>query len=126
MRYLSNVTTLEYDTSKCSGCGRCAEVCPHRIFQVEPRMKSDENISVHGKSGRNPPQSDDNDFSSQTWREEKKAVMTDKDLCMECGACKRNCPSGAIKVQAGVGCAAAVINAYTSKKGKGSAAPCCG
>jgi hypothetical protein len=28
---------------------------------------------------------------------------------MECGACMRNCASGAIKVRPGVGCAAAII-----------------
>ncbi len=32
MRYLAGVTTLEYDVSRCSGCGRCAEVCPHGVF----------------------------------------------------------------------------------------------
>jgi ferredoxin len=41
---------------------------------------------------------------------EKRAVITDRDACMECGACAVNCPTGAISVQAGVGCAAAVIN----------------
>jgi NAD-dependent dihydropyrimidine dehydrogenase PreA subunit len=40
---------------------------------------------------------------------EKKAAVTDRDLCMECGACARNCRSGAIGVNAGVGCAAALI-----------------
>jgi NAD-dependent dihydropyrimidine dehydrogenase PreA subunit len=30
--------------------------------------------------------------------------------CMECGACQRNCRPGAISVQSGVGCAAAMIN----------------
>ncbi len=40
----------------------------------------------------------------------RKAYVTDKDLCMECGACERNCAFGAISVKAGVGCAAAVIN----------------
>jgi len=29
---------------------------------------------------------------------------------MECGACARNCEFGALSVNAGVGCAAAVIN----------------
>jgi hypothetical protein len=29
---------------------------------------------------------------------------------MECGACARNCDFGAITVNAGVGCAAAIIN----------------
>lgn len=40
----------------------------------------------------------------------KRAEITDKDLCMECGACAMNCAYGAIKVDAGTGCAAAVIN----------------
>jgi len=35
--------------------------------------------------------------------------MADRDACMECGACARNCPTGALSVKAGVGCAAAII-----------------
>lgn len=38
-----------------------------------------------------------------------KARVVDRDLCMECGACAKNCPAQAVTVQAGVGCAAAVI-----------------
>jgi len=45
-----------------------------------------------------------------------------RDACMECGACSRNCPFDAIAVQAGVGCAAAVINAML---GRTDAACCC-
>ncbi|HHW31097.1 MAG TPA: 4Fe-4S binding protein [Clostridiaceae bacterium] len=40
---------------------------------------------------------------------EKKAKIEDKDRCMECGACAKNCPTNAITVDAGVGCAFAVI-----------------
>ncbi len=40
----------------------------------------------------------------------KKARIQDRGACMECGACAKNCRFGAIKVKAGVGCAAAVIN----------------
>lgn len=40
----------------------------------------------------------------------KKASINDKDLCMECGACMINCAFGAISVNAGVGCASAIIN----------------
>jgi NAD-dependent dihydropyrimidine dehydrogenase PreA subunit len=50
------------------------------------------------------------------------AQITDRDACMECGACARNCPSGAVNVQAGVGCAAAVINAAMGRK---NSACCC-
>jgi NAD-dependent dihydropyrimidine dehydrogenase PreA subunit len=35
--------------------------------------------------------------------------IVDRSACMECGACARNCASGAITVKAGVGCAAAII-----------------
>ncbi|MFH0825412.1 MAG: mercury methylation ferredoxin HgcB [Pseudomonadota bacterium] len=44
-----------------------------------------------------------------------------RDACMECGACAMNCPASAITVQAGVGCAAAVINSVLGRK----AAACC-
>ena len=74
-RYLKNVVTLSLDGKKCTGCGRCEEVCPHRVFEL-----------VKGK-----------------------AQIGERDLCIECGACALNCPSSAISVQAGVGCAAAII-----------------
>ena len=35
MRYLANVSTLEYTSDKCRGCGRCVEVCPHGVFTLE-------------------------------------------------------------------------------------------
>lgn len=38
-----------------------------------------------------------------------KAVISDKDICMECGACALNCPTDAVTVDAGVGCASAII-----------------
>lgn len=41
--------------------------------------------------------------------EQKRAVIVDRDACMECGACANNCEPGAIVVRKGVGCAAAVI-----------------
>ena len=50
-----------------------------------------------------------------------KAHIGDKDACMECGACSRNCPEEAIYVQAGVGCAQAVINSALGR----SDSDCC-
>ena len=50
------------------------------------------------------------------------AHIENRDACMECGACARNCPSEAITVQAGVGCAVAVINAAL---GRDTAFCCC-
>jgi len=76
MKYLANVATLQYSSDKCTGCGRCVEVCPQGVFAMR----------------------------------DKRAAITDKDLCMECGACALNCEFGAITVNSGVGCAAAIIN----------------
>jgi NAD-dependent dihydropyrimidine dehydrogenase PreA subunit len=76
MRYLSNTASLELLTEKCTGCGKCIEVCPHGVFGMEDR----------------------------------KAVILDRDRCMECGACANNCAFGALRVDKGVGCAAAIIN----------------
>jgi ferredoxin len=42
----------------------------------------------------------------------RKAQILDRDLCMECGACAKNCPVTAIAVQAGVGCANAIIHSW--------------
>ena len=39
------------------------------------------------------------------------ARLVDGDGCMECGACQLNCPTGAIVVESGVGCAAAMMRA---------------
>jgi NAD-dependent dihydropyrimidine dehydrogenase PreA subunit len=42
--------------------------------------------------------------------EQKRAVLADRGACMECGACARNCEPGAVRVRAGVGCAAGVLS----------------
>jgi NAD-dependent dihydropyrimidine dehydrogenase PreA subunit len=50
-----------------------------------------------------------------------KAHITDKDRCMECGACALNCDFGALAVGSGVGCAAALIKSMVT-----GGAPVCG
>lgn len=61
--------------------------------------------------------------------ENKKSRIVDRDACMECGACAQNCESGAITVDPGVGCAAAIIcGALTGREptcGDYDAAPSC-
>ena len=98
MNYLKNAATLGYDRERCTGCGRCVDVCPHGVFIIE----------------------------------EKKAAITDRDRCMECGACMRNCAFGALKVESGVGCAAALFfSMFTGREpacdcsSDGSAGGCC-
>ena len=36
-RYLKNVATLTLDIEICIGCGRCTEVCPHGVFEIDGR-----------------------------------------------------------------------------------------
>ena len=87
-RYLENVATLSLNTDKCIGCGRCLEVCPHGVFEMD----------------------------------ETKVRINERDACMECGACAKNCSVEAIEVNAGVGCAAAIIYSWVT----GNEPSCCG
>lgn len=50
------------------------------------------------------------------------AVLADQESCMECGACMRNCPTDAIFVESGVGCASAMF--YAAIRGRRE--PSCG
>jgi len=96
MKYLSDVTTLAYDAGKCEGCGRCVEVCPHGVFEMR---------EINSTLTPAPPPQGEEIWKGRVLR----AVVTDRDLCMECGACALNCASGALSVKPGVGCAAALI-----------------
>ena len=58
-------------------------------------------------------------FEMNGWH---RVSIQNRDACMECGACSRNCPAEAICVQFGVGCAAAIINDLLGRKNS----PCCG
>ena len=33
----NTVNTLRYRPGRCIGCGRCTEVCPHRVFEMVER-----------------------------------------------------------------------------------------
>ena len=46
----------------------------------------------------------------------EKARIIDMDSCMECGACAMNCPAEAISVNAGTGCAVAIITGWLTGK----------
>ena len=81
-RYLKNVTTLNLLHGKCTGCGKCTEVCPYGVLDIE----------------------------------NKEAVIVDKNSCMECGACAKNCHESAIFVEANTGCAAAIIMGWLTGK----------
>ena len=34
LRYVDNVVTLSLDTTRCNGCGLCADVCPRAVFAI--------------------------------------------------------------------------------------------
>jgi len=36
-RYLKDVTTLALNAGKCVGCGMCADICPHGVFEIKDR-----------------------------------------------------------------------------------------
>jgi len=97
----SELNTLQYDADLCIGCEMCVIVCPHGVF------------SMNGS------------------RNARVARLSRPDSCMECGACQLNCPTEAIAVESGVGCAAAMIrSALTGQQDSACALEdeptCCG
>ena len=58
---------------------------------------------------------------------DRKAKIVDHDACMECGACANNCPSDAVTVTPGVGCAAYIIKTWLNGRStaSGSSPGCC-
>ena len=48
---------------------------------------------------------------------DRKVVVANRGDCMQCGACRMNCPAGAIEVSTGVGCAAAVVSGLRAGRG---------
>lgn len=49
-------------------------------------------------------------------RSNGKVEIAQRDACIECGACQRNCPQGAVTVRPGVGCASALISQMLGRK----------
>jgi ferredoxin len=122
LRYYTCAITLELDASRCIGCGRCVEVCPHDVFRM---IRPD---SVRHPAGGPPAP------AGRTVHPRLQSTIAARDRCMECGACARNCEAGAITAGSGVGCAAAIIHGLirgTSPDchgscGQGPAEPGCG
>lgn len=52
--------------------------------------------------------------------EDNRVHIENMDNCIECGACMINCPFGALSVEAGTGCAIAILNGLMK-----SSKPCC-
>jgi len=101
--YPLNGGTLALDQAKCIGCGACADVCPHAVFEIVKRTGQEDAGNPVGKAAS---------LSSGLARIES------PERCMECGACALNCPADAISVSAGVGCAAAVVNRLLGRTGE--------
>lgn len=110
--------TLVYSPARCTGCGLCSQVCPHGVFSAPELLalavlseSAPQAMLVRGRAARPRPV----------------ARLVHPEDCMECGACQLNCPSGAIAVDSGVGCAIAMIRAALRGTQEVSCGPdCCG
>ena len=109
LRYFHGTTetgAVRLEEKKCVGCGRCVEVCPHGVFSLKTAKGVLKSRTV--------------------------AEVVDAGACMECGACKKNCLTGAIEVASGVGCVAAIIGGMIRKTvpecgcSSGKKGSCCG
>ncbi len=93
---VSALNTLRFDPALCTGCGICVDVCPHGVFS-----------RTNGVSARS---------NGASARIDRSVYVVRADDCMECGACQMNCAWGAVQVESGVGCAAAMIRAALLRK----------
>ena len=109
--YLKNGESLRLESELCVGCGACLEVCPHAVFVMEETIARKEGVGAGLAEG----QAEGFGAASLAGaadiepRPRKAARIRDREACMECGACARNCPASALSVKAGVGCAQAII-----------------
>jgi len=62
----------EVDESKCTGCGKCANICPVEAMGM---------VSAHDPS-----------------RPSRRKARLDASICLGCGVCVKNCPTGALKL----------------------------
>jgi NAD-dependent dihydropyrimidine dehydrogenase PreA subunit len=56
--YLENVVTLKLDEEKCTGCGMCLEVCPHKVLEMNRthvRIQNRDACMECGACSRNCP-----------------------------------------------------------------------
>lgn len=73
------------DYRKCTGCGRCVQACPQKIFTTVP---SEGKGAVALCSNRNP---------------RKAQVLKDCKIgCIKCGKCEKVCPKQCLKVTDGI------------------------
>ena len=84
------------DESKCTGCGRCAEICP-----VQAWDEFDEGLGKRKAIYRPFPQASPNVFTIEKEKEETDCGpdctgCPDCAVCLECGACARVCEADAI------------------------------
>jgi NAD-dependent dihydropyrimidine dehydrogenase PreA subunit len=108
--------TLRYNAKLCINCGLCSIVCPHGVFA--PSAREGRVARAIALSPRPARLAKPGRTAEIVAAGDGVAQLVRPEACMECGACQRNCPSGAIHVQSGVGCAAALMRVALTGKGE--------
>ena len=72
----SNPMVSHVDTSKCSGCGTCVNICPYQAISLQTKKFRENSVKV-----------------------ERQVAVVNEALCQGCGACTVACRPGALDLK---------------------------
>ncbi len=103
---------------KCVGCGKCAKVCPILAIKVEENAGAENGekttagtgnagtgnaagsrAQASGTDGAGDQASAGSQAGAAKPARKKKHAVVDSEICLGCGVCARNCPTGAIELE---------------------------
>ena len=89
----------EINMDKCIGCGKCTRVCPILAISMQQTQDGPAPDTDSETFENTPASAADKSQNAVHASGKKKYAVIDTEICLGCGVCARNCPSGAITLK---------------------------